>query len=202
MDYLFLENIQLQNNTVRGPRCHRWGIRSSPFGAVRSRPCFFWHASSHLQLIYHFLTGGESPYGLPPSPVASSPGLAFLTCLFAFTAHLTFLDRWEIPCIRPARGTLHAASCLMLLGNGSMNFSGSMMLSDLDLRTTRYFWLFRLLPTKIGCYHVVTQNDQFSQKRLFQGFLRWNTYMILEIYLGLAEDSWIEPEGIQNIPIW
>ena len=149
MDYLFLENIQLQNNTVRGPRCHRWGIRSSPFGAVRSRPCFFWHASSHLQLIYHFLTGGESPYGLPPSPVASSPGLAFLTCLFAFTAHLTFLDRWEIPYIRPARGTLHAASCLMLLGNGSMNFSGSMMLSDLDLRTTRYFWLFRLLPTNM-----------------------------------------------------
>ena len=89
----------------------RWGIRSSPFGAVRSRPCFFWHASSHLQFIYHFLTGGGSPYGLPPSPVASSPGLAFLTCLFAFTAHLTFLDRWEIPCIRPARGTLHAASC-------------------------------------------------------------------------------------------
>ena len=36
------------------------------------------HASSHLQLIYHFLTGGDSPYGLPPaSPVASSsPGLA------------------------------------------------------------------------------------------------------------------------------
>ena len=28
---------------------------------------------------------------------------------------------------------------------------------------------------KNGCYQIVTQNDQFSQKRLLQGFLWWDT---------------------------